>query len=190
LWKIDWKFIGNQRKIHTFLFYFLPSKAYQMALSLGQTAPAFTLKTKNADGVSNVSLSDFRGKNVVLLFYPLAFSKTCTEEMCSVSGGLELYTSLAAQVLGISVDSPFAQEIFAQQNGISFPQLSDFNREASRAYDSLYDVLMPGVLDLQGVSKRSAFVIDKEGIIRHIEILEKPGLPDFDAIKNTLQSLQ
>jgi peroxiredoxin len=161
-----------------------------MALSVGQPAPNFTLKTKTPNGVHNVTLSDYRGKNVVLLFYPLAFSKTCTEEMCSVSGGLEQYTDLNAQVFGISVDSPHAQEVFAEQNGIIFPQLSDFNREASRAFGSLYEVLLPGVLDFQGVSKRSAFVIDKEGIIRHIEILEKPGLPNFDAIKATLQTLK
>jgi peroxiredoxin len=172
--------------IQTTFFYFFVKI---MALSIGQPAPDFTLKTKTSDGVNDVKLSDYRGKNVVLLFYPLAFSKTCTEEMCSVSGGLEQYTALNAQVFGISVDSPFTQEVFAEQNGIAFPQLSDFNRTASRDYGSLYDVLMPGVLDFQGVSKRSAFVIDKEGIIRHIEILEKLGLPNFDAIKTVLQSL-
>jgi peroxiredoxin len=161
-----------------------------MALELGQPAPDFTLNTKTPTGVEKVRLSSFRGKNVVLLFYPLAFSSTCTEEMCAVSEGLEQYTSLNAQVLGISVDSPYTQEVFAQKNGITFPQLSDFNREVSAAYGCLYDVLLPGVLDMHGVSKRAAFVIDAEGIIRHIEILQKPGLPDFAAIQRTLQELE
>ncbi|TAE27029.1 MAG: peroxiredoxin [Candidatus Kapaibacterium sp.] len=158
--------------------------------TVGQPAPDFALKTKTAEGPSTISLADYRGKNVVLLFFPMAFTGVCTNELCSVSGGLELYNSLNAQVFGISVDSPFTLEVFAQKNNISFPLLSDFNKEASTAYDALYGNFVPGVWDLQGVSKRSAFVIDKEGVLRHAEVLEDAReLPNFTKIEETLKSL-
>jgi glutaredoxin-dependent peroxiredoxin len=159
--------------------------------SVGQQAPDFALKTKTAEGPATINLADYRGKNnVVLLFFPMAFTGVCTNELCSVSGGLELYNSLGAQVLGISVDSPFTLEVFAQKNNIAFPLLSDFNKEASQAYDALYGNFVPGVWDLQGVSKRSAFVIDKNGVIRYAEVLENAGeLPSFTKIEETLKSL-
>ncbi len=158
--------------------------------TVGQPAPDFALKTKTAEGPATLKLADYRGKNVVLLFFPMAFTGVCTNELCSVSGGLELYNSLNAQVLGISVDSPFTLEVFAQKNNISFPLLSDFNKEASTAYDALYGNFVPGVWDLQGVSKRSAFVIDKDGVLRHAEILENAGeLPNFTKIEEVLKSL-
>jgi peroxiredoxin len=161
-----------------------------MALSIGQAAPDFTLKTKKPDGVVDANLSDYRGKNVVLLFFPLAFTGVCTKEMCSVSEGLDAYNAANAQVLGISVDSPFTLEVFAQKNNISFPLLSDFNKEAAKAYDVLYDVFVPGGLDMNGVAKRSAFVVDKEGVVRYAEVLESAGdLPNFEKIAATLQSL-
>jgi glutaredoxin-dependent peroxiredoxin len=162
-----------------------------MTVTIGQQAPDFALKTKNSEGPATVKLSDQRGKNVVLLFFPMAFTGVCTNELCSVSGGLEMYSSLNANVFGISVDSPFTLEVFAQKNNINFPLLSDFNKEASSAYGALYSNFVPGVWDLQGVSKRSAFVIDKDGIIRHAEILENAGeLPNFTKIEETLKSLK
>lgn len=159
--------------------------------TVGQQAPDFALKTKTAEGPATISLADYRGKNnVVLLFFPMAFTGVCTNELCSVSGGLELYNSLGAQVLGISVDSPFTLEVFAQKNNIAFPLLSDFNKEASKAYNALYGNFVPGVWDLQGVSKRSAFVIDKQGVVRYAEVLENAGeLPSFSKIEETLKSL-
>ncbi len=161
-----------------------------MAAVVGQTAPDFTLKNKQPDGVVNVKLSDYRGKNVVLLFFPLAFTGVCTKEMCSVSEGLELYNSMNAQVFGISVDSPFTLEIFAQKNNITMPLLSDFNKEAAKSYGAFYDVFVPGGLDMNGVAKRSAFVLDKDGIVRYAEVLESASdLPNFDNIQATLKLL-
>lgn len=150
----------------------------------GQQAPDFSLFSADKQ---KVSLSDFKGKNVVLLFFPQAFTGVCTEELCSVRDNLSQYESLNAQVLGISVDSVFTLGKFRDEQKYNFPLLSDFNKEVSAAYGSLYE---SWILDMKGVSKRSAFVIDKEGIIRYAEVLENPGLqPDFQAINNTLSSL-
>jgi peroxiredoxin len=161
-----------------------------MALSVGQPAPDFTLKTRSNGETVNAKLSDYHGKNVVLLFFPLAFTGVCTKELCSVSEGLDAYNALNAQVLGISVDSPFTLEVFAQKNNITFPLLSDFNKEAAKAYGTLYDVFVPGGLDMNGVAKRSAFVVDKQGVVRYAEVLESAGdLPNFANIATTLQSL-
>ena len=161
-----------------------------MSLQAGDKAPDFTLKSKNVSGeVQDISLSDYKGKNVVLLFFPQSFSGKCTEEMCSVSDGLNDYSDLNAEVIAISVDSVFTQEAWGKQNNIKFPLLSDFNEEVIQKYGTRYP---DGgfVFDMNGVSKRSAFVIDKEGVIRYAEILESAGdLPNFDKIKETLQSL-
>lgn len=156
-----------------------------MALAIGTKAPAFTLKTKNADGLQDVSLSDHLGtKKTVLLFFPLAFTSVCMKEMCDVSNSLSAYSELNAAVYGISVDSPFAQEEMAKVDGLKFPLLSDFNKEVSAAYDVLYADL----LGFKGVSKRSAFVIDEDGVILYSESAEDPhDLPNFDAIKAALQ---
>lgn len=155
-----------------------------MALATGTTAPNFTLKTKNDDGLADVSLSDNLGKKkTVLLFFPLAFTSVCMKEMCDVSDSITAYNSLNAAVYGISVDSPFAQEQMAKVDGLKFPLLSDFNKEVSEAYDVLYADL----LGFKGVSKRSAFVIDEKGIIIYSESSEDPhDLPNFDAIKAAL----
>ena len=157
-----------------------------MALATGTQAPAFTLKTKNDDGLHDVSLSDQLGaKKTVLLFFPLAFTSVCVKEMCDVSAGLAAYTDLNAAVYGISVDSPFALEQMAKADNLQFPLLSDFNKEVSAAYDVLY----PELLGFKGVAKRSAFVIDENGIIIYSESAEDPhDLPDFDAIKSALSS--
>ena len=157
-----------------------------MGINAGDQAPDFTLKRKRGD-LEDVALSSFRGnRNVVLLFFPLAYTSVCTDEMCSVSGGLSEYDNLNAQVLAISVDSPFAQEAWADQNNISIPLLSDFNKEVSAAYGAQYQEL----LGFRGVAKRAAFVVDKEGIIRYAEVSEDAtALPDFDAVKRCLSAI-
>ncbi len=161
-----------------------------MAISIGAPAPDFTLISKTAEGVKSVSLADQRGSNVVLLFFPLAFTGVCTDEMCSVSQGIDTYNSLNAKVFGISVDSPFSQEAWAKQQGITIPLLSDFNQKAAADYGVRYDNFVPGTLDMQGVTKRSAFVIDAEGIVRYAEVNNDAGqLPDFDAVQDVLKSL-
>lgn len=161
-----------------------------MSIKSGDKAPEFTLKSKNVTGeVKDYSLSDFKGKNVVLLFFPQAFTGVCTDEMCSVSNGLSSYSDLNAEVLGISVDSVFTQEAWAKANNITIPLLSDFNKKVINSYNTSYP---DGgfVFDMNGVSKRAAFVIDKDGIVRYSEVLENAGdLPDFDKVKETLKSL-
>ncbi len=156
-----------------------------MALETGIQAPDFTLKTKTPEGLKDVTLSDNYGKSAtVLLFFPFAFTGVCTEEMCSVRDSLASYQSLSAEVYGISVDSPFTLEVMAQQNGINFPLLSDFNKEVSSAYDVLYE----DFIGFKGVSKRSAFVIDKEGKVVFASSSDDPKvLPDFDAIMAALK---
>jgi peroxiredoxin len=160
-----------------------------MALEKGNKAPDFTLKQKTADGLVDVTLSaQFGSKKTVLLFFPLAFTGVCEAELCSISGALGEYLALDATVYGISVDSPFAQEGFAKAAGIKIPLLSDFNRTVSTAYDVLYDEFLPGILGFKGVSKRSAFVIDKAGVITWSWSSDNPkDLPSFDAIKAALK---
>ena len=155
-----------------------------MSVQVGQMAPDFTLK--NTD-MQDVTLSSFRGqKNVVLLFVPLAFTGVCTTELCSVRDTLNNYANLNAEVFGISVDSPFSQKAWKEKEQLNFALLSDFNRQAVKAYDAMYDEL----IGLQGVAKRAAFVIDKEGKVRYAEVLESArNLPNFDQINATLQSL-
>ena len=155
-----------------------------MALAKDTQAPAFTLKQKTADGLKDVSLSDNAGKKkTVLLFFPLAFTSVCTDELCTVTAGLDKYENLNAAVWGISVDSPFAQEAFANASGIKIPLLSDFNKEVSKAYDVLYEDL----LGLKGVAKRSAFVIDEDGKILFSSSSDDPKqLPPFDEIMAAL----
>ncbi|MCX7833672.1 MAG: peroxiredoxin [Ignavibacteria bacterium] len=161
-----------------------------MALKIGDKAPDFTLKSKNTTGEPiDISLSDYKGKKVVLLFYPLSFTSVCTNEMCTISGGFNEYANLDAVVLGISVDSIFSQEAWAKANNITIPLLSDFNSEVSEKYGTKY---ADGefVFGMNGVSKRAAFVIDREGIIQYIEILDDAGkLPDFEKIKETLKKI-
>ena len=155
-----------------------------MSLKVGDKVPDFSLLNSN---VEKVSLSDFRGKNVVLLFFPLANTGTCTKEMCTFRDELKSYENLNAQVLGVSVDSPFALQMWAEKNNYNFPLLSDFNKEVSASYGALYDVFVPGKLDFKGVAKRSAFVIDKDGNIKYAEVLEDAGNePSYEAIKKAL----
>ena len=155
-----------------------------MAVAVGDRAPDFTLK--NAD-LEEVSLSSMRGKNVVVLFFPLAFTSVCTEELCGVSAGIDDYKGLDAEVLGISVDSPFSLQAWAEKEGITIPLLSDFNKEVSEAYGSQYEDL----LGFRGVAKRSAFVVDKEGVVRFVSVSEDAKvIPDFEAIKGCLESIK
>ena len=158
-----------------------------MAISTDTKAPEFSLKTKTAEGLQDIKLSDnFGRKNTVLLFVPLAFTGVCTKELCDVSAGLSAYESLNAQVIGISVDSPFAQEAWAQKESITVPLASDLNKEVAKAYD----VLLPDLVGIGSASARAAFVIDKEGIIRYAEQTPTPlELPTFEAIKATLAQL-
>lgn len=154
-----------------------------MNLSVGDKAPEFTLR---ATDKSEISLSDYSGKNVVLLFFPLAFTGVCTKELCDVRDNMNIYTSLDAQVLAISVDSLFSLEQFKASQKYNFPLLSDFNKDISRAYGSLYEDF---VLGMKGVSKRSAFVIDSKGVIKYAEVLEDAGqVPDFDKIQDSLKA--
>ena len=155
-----------------------------MEIKVGDKAPNFTLRnTEKAE----VSLEDYKGKNVVLLFFPLAFTGVCTTELCSMRDDIASYEGLDAQVLAVSVDSLFTLEQFKKAENYNFPLLSDFNKNVSRAYGSLYEDF---VLDMKGVSKRSAFVIDKEGMVRYAEVLESAGdIPNFEAVKNTLAEL-
>lgn len=155
-----------------------------MAISVGDKAPDFTLR---ASDKSLVSLKDYRGQNVVLLFFPLAFTGTCTKELCYMRDSLNEYEKLNACVLAISVDSLFALDKWKQEQQFNFPLLSDFNKTVSKKYDLLYKDF---VFEMKGVAKRSAFVIDREGIVRYAEVLENAGeLPNFEAIQQTLKNL-
>ncbi len=154
-------------------------------IQIGQQAPDFHLYDS---AKQKVSLSDYRGKNVLLLFFPQAFTGTCTKELCSTRDNISTYNQANAQVFGISVDSVFTLAKYKEEQQLNFPLLSDFNKETSAAYGSLYDSF---VFDMKGVSKRSAFVLDKDGVVRYAEVLESAGdLPDFAAIQQVLGSLK
>jgi len=156
-----------------------------MAIKVGDKAPSFTL---NSDELKPVSLEDYQGKAVVLLFFPLAFTCVCTTELCTMRDNIADYEKLDAQILATSIDSPFTLQQFKQQQNLNFPLLSDFNRETARKYGSLYEEFVMG---MKQVAKRSAFVIDKDGIVRYAEVLESAGdLPDFEAVNKTLASLK
>lgn len=156
-----------------------------MAVQVNDKAPAFTLHSDNQE---QVSLSDYAGRNLVINFFPLAFTGTCTEQMCTMRDALAQYNSLDTEVVGISVDSSFTLGKFKEAEKLTFPLLSDFNKEVSRQFGALYEEFVMG---MRGVSKRAAFVIDKEGVIRYAEVLESAGdLPNFAAIKTTLEEIQ
>ncbi|MEZ5056618.1 MAG: redoxin domain-containing protein [Saprospiraceae bacterium] len=155
-----------------------------MSLKIGDKAPAFTLVSSDKN---QVSLSDYEGKNLLVLFFPLAFTGVCTTELCNTRDDIASYNKMNTDVVAISVDSFATLGKFKEDQNLNFPLLSDFNKEVSRSYDCLYDEF---VLGMQGVSKRSAFVIDKEGKIQYAEVLESAGdLPNFTAIKETLANL-
>lgn len=163
-----------------------------MAINVGDKAPDFTLTTLGAEGPELVTLSEQTGgSKTVLLFMPMAFTGVCTDEFCAVSQGLDEYEGLGAKVIGISGDNPFAQAAWAEKEGIKVTLLSDYEHEAAKAYGVAYDSFLPDKnLTMGGVAKRSAFVIDGEGVVRYAEVNDNPGdLPDFEAIKETLRGL-
>jgi len=159
-----------------------------MPLKIGTSAPDFILKTKTAHGLEDIKLSDNFGKrHTVLLFFPLAFTGVCTQEMCDVSGGISSYESLNAAIYGISIDSPFAQEAWAQQEKLKITLLSDLNKTVIQAYD----VVFPGLAGIGDTAARAAVVIDKQGHIVHVEQTATPkDLPDFEAVKSALRKLK
>ena len=153
-----------------------------MSLQIGNTAPDFTLYNTEKQAIK---LSELKGHNVVLLFFPLAFTSTCTKELCGVRDDIANYEGLNAKVFGISIDSIFSLGQFKKEQGLNFDLLSDFNKEASTAYDCLYDQF---VLEMKGVSKRSAFLIDGNGIIQYAEVLESAGdIPDLELLKSHIK---
>ncbi len=158
-----------------------------MAIAVGTKAPDFTLKSKDAEGVKDIKLSENFGKrNTVLLFFPLAFTSVCTKEMCDITQGIKAYQDLDAAVFGISVDSPFSQEAWAQKEKIGIPLLSDLNKKTAAAYG----VLLDDLLGFGSTSARAAFVIDKGGVVRYAEQTPTPkDLPDFAKIQATLKGL-
>jgi peroxiredoxin len=157
-----------------------------MPITTGQPAPDFILYDDNKQ---KVILSEQRGKNIVLLFFPLAFTSTCTAELCHIRDSISYYNQTDATVFGISVDSPQTLHKFREEQQLNFSLLSDFNREASRAYEVLYESFGP--MEMHGVSKRAAFVIDREGLVRYAEICASPGdQPDYQAIEKTLADLK
>ncbi len=159
-----------------------------MALSVGTKAPDFTLKSKQASGLVDLKLSNnFGKKNTVLLFFPAAFTSVCTQEMCDISAGLNAYFGLNAEVIGISVDTPFSQEAWAQKEKIKSPLASDLNKEVIKKYDVVFPMLA-GVGD---TAARAAFVIDKNGVIQYSEQTPTPKeLPNFGKVKETLTKLK
>jgi peroxiredoxin len=159
-----------------------------MALTVGTKAPDFSLKSKQGDAIVDINLSDYAGKsNVVLLFFPLAFTGVCTSEMCEVSAGLGGYDALNAKVIGISVDSPFAQAAWAAQEKIRIPLASDLDKETAFAYGTLLENLG----GFGSASARAAFIIDKAGVIQYAEQTPTPkDLPNFEAVKAKLADLQ
>jgi peroxiredoxin len=158
-----------------------------MALPSGTQAPDFTLKTMTREGLADLTLSaNFGTTNTVLLFFPAAFTSVCTAEMCDISGGLQKYADLGAKVIGISVDTPFAQDAWAKKEGITIPLASDLNKEVTKAYD----VLFPNLAGIGDTSARAAFVIDKAGKIVYSEQTPTPkDLPSFEKIEEVLKSL-
>lgn len=157
-----------------------------MPIAVGELAPHFVLFDTNK---KEVSLQDFKDKkNVLVLFFPLAFTGVCTKELCSVRDGINKYHDADTEVLAISVDSVYTLAKYAQEQQYQFSLLSDFNKEVSALYESLYDSFSP--MQMKGVSKRSAFIVDKRGILQYAEVLDNPGLlPHFDKIEQKLRLL-
>jgi peroxiredoxin len=156
-----------------------------MTLQKGDKAPNFTLFNTEKNPVN---LADFKGKNLIVHFFPLAFTGVCTKQLCTVRDAISMYKNDNADVVAISIDSIFTLGKFKEEQNLSFDLLSDFNKEVSTAYGSLFETFP--AFGMKGVSKRSAFVIDKEGVIQYAEVLESPGdLPNFDAINATLAEL-
>lgn len=163
-----------------------------MALAVGTKAPDFSLPTKTAEGAKQIKLSDNFGKtNTLLLFFPMAFTGVCTTEMCNLSPELPSYGEMNAAVYGISGDNPFAQEAWAQKEKITVPLLSDYEHRIAKEYDVMYDSFLPPNLGMGGVPKRSAFIIDRAGVIQYAESNDDAReLPNFEKIKAKLGELK
>jgi peroxiredoxin len=156
-----------------------------MNIEPGMVAPEINLFDTEKN---KVNLGDHRGKNILVLFFPQAFTGVCTKELCAIRDSMSMYNSVNAEVFAISVDSVFTLKKFKEEQQFNFTLLSDFNKEVSATYGSLYN---NWILDMKGVSKRSAFVIDKEGIVKYAQVLESAGdIPDFNAISVVLEALK
>jgi peroxiredoxin len=155
-----------------------------MKIKQGQQAPDFSLYDSDKN---KITLSDLKGHNVLLLFFPAAFTGTCTKELCSVRDNIGLYNNADAKVFGISVDMIYSLAKYKEEQKLNFSLLSDFNKEVSAAYGCLYDTFS---YEMRGVSKRAAFIIDKNGVVQYAEVLERAtDLPNFNVLQKTLQSL-
>jgi peroxiredoxin len=159
-----------------------------MAIAVGTKAPEFTLKSKNANGLEDVSLAaNFGKQNTVILFFPLAFTGVCTQEFCDITQGLGYYSDLGAAVIGVSVDSPFAQEAWAKKENITVQLVSDLDKSVTKAYG----VEFPALAGIGLTSARAAFVVDKNGVVQYAEQTPTPkDLPNFEAIKAKLAELK
>ncbi len=156
-----------------------------MALQKGDKAPSFKLFNTEK---KEISIEDFKGKNLIIHFFPAAFTGVCTAQMCTVRDAISMYHNDKCDVVGISVDMPFTLGKFKELQNLSFDLLSDFNKEVSTAYGNLCESWTN--MNLKGVAKRSAFVVDGNGIIQYAEVLENAGdMPNFAAINDTLASL-
>lgn len=159
-------------------------KANISMLSPGQKAPGFTLFNTDRQAVS---LTDFQGRNLIILFFPMAFTSVCTAELCEMRDNIGTYTDLNADVVALSVDSPFTLAKFKADQNLPFALLSDFNKEISQAYDAYYEIF---TMNLKGVSKRAAFVVDGKGVIQYAEVLDNAGeVPNFQAVRETLEKI-
>jgi peroxiredoxin len=155
----------------------------KMKINIGSPAPEFSLYNSEK---KKIALTDYRGRNIVLLFFPLAFTGTCTRELCGVRDNISFYNNTNAEVFGISVDSLHTLAKYKEEQHLNFQLLSDFNKEVSAMYDSLYPLFG---YEMKGVGKRSDFVIDWEGVVRYAEVLENASeIPDFNAIQKTLEA--
>ena len=156
-----------------------------MKIEIGIPAPDFTLYDSEK---KQVTLSELKGHNVLLLFFPLAFTSTCTKELCSVRDNITWYNNADAKVFGISVDALHTLAKYKEDQHLNFTLLSDFNKDVSRLYDSIYEMFG---YNMKGVSKRSAFVIDKSGIVRYAEVLDNASeVPNFETIQQVLNDLK
>jgi peroxiredoxin len=164
-----------------------------MPLSVGTKAPDFTLPTKATDGPKQVTLSkNFGKRNTVLAFFPMAFTSTCTMEMCGVSSDLAAYAEMNATVYGVSGDNPFAQEAWARKECIAVTLLSDYEHQVARLYDAVYDSFLPQIkLGMGGVPKRATYVIDRAGVIQYVDCNDDARVvPDFNKVKTKLSELK
>jgi peroxiredoxin len=159
-----------------------------MAIPVGSKAPDFNLKSKQASGLVDVKLSNnFGKKNTLLLFFPAAFTSVCTAELCDITAGLGAWAGLNADVIGISVDTPFAQEAWAQKEKITLTLASDLNKQVIKQYA----VVFPMLAGIGDTAARAAFVIDKNGVIQYSEQTPSPKeLPNFNAVRETLAKLK